>query len=240
MKHLSYRQFKNIFGDWGVTAWVKFNWLSNGLPDGTYNGITKVTIKTVTNINNNKRALINSVMPIAPADNNAVWQYGFASLKIISGNASLQGVTYNNVSVDANGYMFIQIPSIAQTKEAYEAYLNKYPVVFYFYDRRTYGAYTITQNTTLEPYSTTGDGNTLYSVNEITSSMAKTSSQRVDEIRLEGYDVGYSTNWNYEPYLVIQYSWKARPVWVRDKDFQNNATGLKNKLINKTIYFVKA
>lgn len=136
MKHLSYRQFKNIFGDWGVTAWVKFNWLSNGLPDGTYNGITKVTIKTITNINNNKRALINSVMPIAPADNNTVWQYGYASLKIISGNASYQGVTYNNVSVDANGYMFIQIPSIAQTKEAYEEYLNKYPVVFYFYDRR--------------------------------------------------------------------------------------------------------
>lgn len=239
MKHLSYRQFKNIFGDWGVTVWVKFNWLSNGLPDGTYNGITKVTIKTITNINN-KRALINSVMPIAPADNNTVWQYGYASLKIISGNASYQGVPYNNVSVDANGYMFIQIPSIAQTKEAYEEYLNKYPVVFYFYDRRTYGAYTITQDTTLEPYSTTGDGNTLYSINNITPDMAKISTQIVDEIRLEGYDVGNANIWNFIPHAIIQYSWKGRPVWIRDQEFHNNAAGLKNKVINKTVYFVKA
>ena len=27
MKHLSYRQFKDIFGDLGLTNWVRFNWL---------------------------------------------------------------------------------------------------------------------------------------------------------------------------------------------------------------------
>lgn len=26
-KHLSYKQFKDIFGDLGLTKWVKFNWL---------------------------------------------------------------------------------------------------------------------------------------------------------------------------------------------------------------------
>lgn len=107
MKHLSYTQFKNIFGEWGVTAWLKFNWLANGLPDGTYNGLTKVTIKSVTNINNNKRAYIGQVTPIKVNDNNAIWNYGLCSLKVISSNASYQGVRYNNACVDTNGFLFI-------------------------------------------------------------------------------------------------------------------------------------
>lgn len=32
-KHLSYRQFEDFFGDLGLTAWVKFNWLAE-VPDG--------------------------------------------------------------------------------------------------------------------------------------------------------------------------------------------------------------
>lgn len=35
MKHLSYRQFKDIFGDLGLTNWVRFNWLGWLYIDGT-------------------------------------------------------------------------------------------------------------------------------------------------------------------------------------------------------------
>lgn len=32
-KHLSYREFEDLFGDLGLTTWVKFNWLAE-VPDG--------------------------------------------------------------------------------------------------------------------------------------------------------------------------------------------------------------
>lgn len=32
-QHLSYNDFKDFFGDLGLTAWVKFNWLAE-VPDG--------------------------------------------------------------------------------------------------------------------------------------------------------------------------------------------------------------
>lgn len=134
MKHISYNQFKNIFGDWGATYWTKHNWLSNGLPDGVYNGITKVTITSVEYINSSKRGYISNVFPIAVA-NNVVWGYGFSNYEVTDANTSYTGTTRNMICVDLNGFVFVNLVGIPQTKAAYDAYLKKHPIILCYYNK---------------------------------------------------------------------------------------------------------
>jgi len=141
MKHLSYRQFKNIFGDLGVTAWTKFNWLSNGLPDGEYNGITKVTY---TALPNNAVAQVGGFywnMNVIPTTSDKVWSYGFSNWPII---ATQQWGNKNKDLIGISNVMNIHIEGLERTKEAYNAYLKEHPLIIYYYDKNEWGGTIIT------------------------------------------------------------------------------------------------
>lgn len=148
MKHLSYRQFKNIFGDWGVTAWVKFNWLSNGLPDGTYNGITKVTLDG-TGFSYHSSGVIYKYFPfVAAVNNDSPYPFGFASVPIVGANQerTIEGL---HVAFHTNGNIDVCFSNKTSRSEI-EGALKKNPITLYFYNRNEWRGFTLTaQNTAM-------------------------------------------------------------------------------------------
>lgn len=141
LEHLSYRQFKNIFGDLGVTAWIKFNWLSNGLPDGEYNGITKRAL-TVNNSwslgpNGNSVYISALIYPIPSDAINKKWTYGFSNYPIVSRN-DIDTTPTISICVSNTGSIIFRNPNL-HTKDEYIEYTKKHPIILYYYDNRVWG-----------------------------------------------------------------------------------------------------
>lgn len=147
MKHLSYRQFKNIFGDWGVTAWVKFNWLSNGLPDGTYNGITKVTINqlpSTARITSRQNAFYFPYSnPIAFGEDNSIYPYWLSNYETISANG-IGNTDKTLISYSSSSNVTIRIKDIPVSIDAYNEYLKTHPLILYFYNRIEWQGFILT------------------------------------------------------------------------------------------------
>ena len=149
---MSYDRFKNTFGDLGVAKWRAFLMDNNNLPDGTYNGITKVTINKLPANHNTMDAKgrfafsfsLNKYKSfIPPSSNDDVWQYGFTNWNLLyvnktwSENATCCGMT-------TNGYMYIKVYPQLSSEDEFNAYLAKHPLVLYYYDSSVYSGAIVT------------------------------------------------------------------------------------------------
>jgi hypothetical protein len=137
---MSYDRFKNTFGDLGVAKWRAFLMDNNNLPDGTYNGITKVTISYAIGINSQYNFVYFSVASkpyIPPASNSEVWQYGFVNYTLIHRDGIDYDVAAPSVCITNKSILAFKVPNLT-TLDEYNAYLAKHPIVLYYYDSSVY------------------------------------------------------------------------------------------------------
>ena len=137
---MSYDRFKNTFGELGVAKWRAFLMDNAYLPDGTYNGITK---KTITSVNSprvsDNRCYLGYYPKVIGVESDTAWPYGFSNYEILSEDEHYETKPNKTaISVTSGHNIYIRIKDLAYTKEAYDAYLAKHPVVLYYYDSSVY------------------------------------------------------------------------------------------------------
>lgn len=143
MKPLSYREFSNIFGDLGVTYWTKYNYLENPFKNRTVNGITNITITNVTLARpENNRCYAVNIADILTTDNNTAWCYGWSNYEIISNSSSESTIpTKPSIAITNTKNVYVNLPGVECTKEAYDRYLAEHPLIIYYYSSNTWSGF---------------------------------------------------------------------------------------------------
>ena len=140
MKHLSYNQFSNIFGDLGITYWTKYNYLENPFKNQTINGVTNKTFTSITLARpENNRCYVANIADIITTDINTVWCFGWSNYDIISDRSSGWTIPTNpSIAIAESKNLYVNLPGVDTTKEAYDAYLEKHPLIIYYYSSNTW------------------------------------------------------------------------------------------------------
>lgn len=238
-KHISYRQFKNIFGDLGVTYWTKYNWLSNGLPDGEYNGITKVTIDgSEENWNyfaGGKILFLRNDFVIPPVSSDLVWQYGFSNYEIGSRLSQDDPTDHVYMSVESSaqsvaerdrGAICIKFPNSFTSQAKMKEYLKEHPIILYYYDRNIWGGEIVNS-------VTAGQENLYYVSSDITN-------RAIRDVKgdFEGVSPMTSSELHDSPLdLVVCNNPSNRSIYFKDDSIGLNATEFNAKYCPRAIVY---
>lgn len=232
-EHLSYRHFKNIFGDLGVTAWTKFNWFSNGLPDGEYNGITKVTLKR--NIQwvgydypSGFGIYVRSIPVIEPDSTSQLWGYGFSNLKILQYTAFNQPIIETCIAVHPDGSVNIHIEGL-NTFGDYMEYLDEHPIILYYYDRNVWGGVMI-------PSCLPGSGDSAYFYQNQVFKNVEIRDVRGDFEYIDVHE-NSSTSLNNYRRNVIASSRSVGELYFKDISIQHSAYTFNNKWMPRAVVY---
>lgn len=234
-KHISYRQFKNIFGDLGLTAWVKYNWLSNGLPDGEYNGITKVTFEDISDwsfVSDTRQiAYLRNSFIIPPSSQAETWAYGFSNYKIITRSEMDNAVNVPSIAIDGGtnvqdrGAICVKIPN-CDTKAKVAAYLKDHPIILYYYNRNVWGGEIVNS-------VTAGQENLYYVSSDITN-------RAIRDVKgdFESVSPMTSSELHDSPLdLVVCNNPSNRSIYFKDDSIGLNATEFNAKYCPRAIVY---